>query len=212
LLFSDRHRGQLRGIDSADSLSIDFHKLFWQPIPCAAFLLRDVRHFDSIKLYAAYLNPEFHEEEGIPNLVTTSLLTSRRFDALKLWISFQSVGRDTLGKMIDRTISLAKHAARMIHDSPRLELMCESQLSTVVFRYVPQADGDANPLNSALRQRLFDRGLAVIGHTQVGNRQCLKLTCLNPTVTEHQLESLIAAIIEQGKEIEPNFQRLINDL
>src|SRR5579864_5068710 len=42
LLFSDRHRGQLRGIDSADSFSIDFHKLFWQPIPCAAFLLRDV--------------------------------------------------------------------------------------------------------------------------------------------------------------------------
>ncbi len=72
---------------------LDFHKLFWQPIPCSAFLLRDARHFDSIKLHADYLNPELHEDEGIPNLVTTSLLTTRRFDALKLWISFQALGR-----------------------------------------------------------------------------------------------------------------------
>ena len=76
LLFSAQHRNKLLGIEHADSLGLDFHKLFWQPIPCSAFLLRDARHFDSIKLHADYLNPELHEEEGIPNLVTTSLLTS----------------------------------------------------------------------------------------------------------------------------------------
>ena len=91
--------------------SIDFHKLFWQPIPCSAFLLRDARYFDSIKLHADYLNPELHEDDGIPNLVTTSLLTTRRFDALKLWISFQSLGRAKLAAMIDRTIELANHTA-----------------------------------------------------------------------------------------------------
>jgi L-2,4-diaminobutyrate decarboxylase len=202
LLFSARHRGQLRGIDSADSLGIDFHKLFWQPIPCAAFLLRDARHFDSIKLYADYLNPELHEAEGIPNLVTTSLFTSRRFDALKLWISFQALGRAKLAAMIDRTVELAEHAARVIGDMPRLELISHPQLSAVVFRYVPQMDADSNQLNTALRQRLFDRGLAVIGHTRVRNRHCLKFTCMNPTVTEHQLERLIAIIVDQGKEIE----------
>lgn len=202
LLFSDRHRGQLRGIGSADSLGIDFHKLFWQPIPCAAFLLRDARHFDSIKLYADYLNPELHEEQGVPNLVTTSLLTSRRFDPLKLWISFQALGRAKLAAMIDRTVELAGHAANIIGDTPRLELVCESQLSTVLFRYVPRARVDANQLNFALRQRLFDQGLAIIGHTRVRDRQCLKFTCMNPTVTEHQLNRLIAVVVDQGKEIE----------
>jgi len=77
LLFSAAHREKIAGLELADSLTIDFHKLFWQPIPCSAFLLRDASHFDSIKLYADYLNPELHEDEGIPNLVTTSLLTSR---------------------------------------------------------------------------------------------------------------------------------------
>jgi L-2,4-diaminobutyrate decarboxylase len=203
LLFSTQHRDKLQGIEAADSLGIDFHKLFWQPIPCSAFLLRDLRHFDSIKLHTDYLNPELHEGAGIPNLVTTSLLTTRRFDALKLWISLQTVGRSRLMAMIDRTIELANHAAKLIRESPRLELLCDPQLSTVVFRYRPSnAEADSELINAALRQHLFDRGLAVIGHTRIRNRQCLKLTCMNPTVTELQLEELVKMIVEQGADVE----------
>jgi L-2,4-diaminobutyrate decarboxylase len=203
LLFSPRYRNQLHGIDSADSLAIDFHKLFWQPIPCSAFLLHDARHFDSIKLHADYLNPESHEEDGIPNLVTTSLLTSRRFDALKLWISFQTLGRTKLAAMIDRTIELAEHAARVVRETSRLKLVCERQLSTVVFRYVPsRPELDSDRINAALRQRLFDRGDAIVGHTRVQNRQCLKFTCMNPTVTETQMEALIQMVVDEGNRIE----------
>lgn len=203
LLFSTHHRDQLRGIEAADSLGIDFHKLFWQPIPCSAFLLRDSRHFDSIKLYADYLNPELHEDTGIPNLVTTSLLTTRRFDALKLWVSFQSLGRAKLAGMIDRTVELAICAAKIVAATPQLELLCEPQLSTVVFRYVPsQPESDSSQLNATLRQSLFDRGIAVIGHTRVRTQRALKLTYMNPTVTESQLEELIRLIVDEGSAIE----------
>jgi len=203
LLFSAGHRDKLEGIENADSIGIDFHKLFWQPIPCSAFLLRDTRHFESIKVNADYLNPESHEGEGIPNLVTTSLLTTRRFDALKLWISFQTLGRAKLAAMIDRTVELARHAAKVTRAEPRLELLSEPQLSTVVFRYVPsQPTIDSDQINAALRQRLFDSGLAVIGHTRVHNRQALKFTCMNPTVTENQMDELIRLIVDQGMAIE----------
>lgn len=203
LLFSPAHRSKLAGIESADSLSIDFHKLFWQPIPCSAFFVRDASSFDSIKMHADYLNPELHEEEGIPNLVTTSLLTSRRFDAFKLWISFQSLGREKLAAMIDTTIALATHAAKIIESTLRLELVCQPQFSTVVFRYKPQRkDLDADKLNLEIRQRLFGRGDAVIGHTRVRNQQCLKFTCMNPTTTEPQIEELIRLIAEEGKKLE----------
>ena len=203
LLFSNQHRGKLAGIELADSLSIDFHKLFWQPIPCSAFLLREARNFDFMKMHAEYLNPELHEEEGIPNLVTTSLLTTRRFDALKLWISFQALGRAQLGAMIDRTIELASHAAEVIRNTPRLDRVCEPQLSTVVFRYVPSVAGiDADSFNAKLRQRLFDLGLAVIGHTRVRGRQYLKFTCMNPATTDAEIDGLISAVLQQGTEIE----------
>jgi len=203
LLFSTHHRDKLKGIEAADSIGIDFHKLFWQPIPCSAFILRDAQHFDSMKFHADYLNPELHEDEGIPNLVSISLLTSRRFDALKLWISFQTLGRGKLSAMIDRAIELAAHAARTISTTPQLELLCEPRLSTVVFRYVPSKPAsDPDGTNAAICERLFDRGLAVIGHTRVDNRQALKFTCMNPTVTESQMAELIHMIVDAGAEIE----------
>jgi L-2,4-diaminobutyrate decarboxylase len=203
LLFSHIHRDQIIGIDSADSISIDFHKLFWQPIPCSAFLLRDEKHFESMKLYADYLNPEAHEDQGIPDLVTRSLLTSRRFDALKLWISFQLLGRDRLGAMIDRVIELAAHAATAIRSHGQLELLHEPTLSTVLFRYVPShKEVNADLFNFQLRQRLFDRGIAVIGHTRVRRQQCLKLTCMNPTVTDMQMQDLVRVMAENGEQLE----------
>jgi L-2,4-diaminobutyrate decarboxylase len=207
LLFSSAHREKIAGIELADSLTIDFHKLFWQPIPCSAFLLRDAIHFDLIKLYADYLNPELHEEEAIPNLVTTSLLTSRRFDALKLWISFQSLGRNKLAAMIDRTIALAAHAADVVRKTTRLELMAKPQLSTVLFRYAALPGTNANVLNYQIRQQLFHEGQAVIGHTRVRGQQCLKFTCMNPSVSELDIEGLIGLIVERGRGLESSTQK-----
>src|SRR5439155_26978845 len=87
LLLSTAHARRLAGIEQADSIAVDFHKAFFQPISCAAFLLADARRFDLIRVNADYLNSEEREADGIPDLVTQSLLTTRRFDALKLWVS-----------------------------------------------------------------------------------------------------------------------------
>ncbi|HEX6822063.1 MAG TPA: aspartate aminotransferase family protein [Candidatus Sulfotelmatobacter sp.] len=202
LLFSPRQRGRLAGLESADSVSIDFHKVFWQPIPCSVFLLAHAPHFDLIKMHADYLNPEAHEEEGIPDLVTKSVLTSRRFDALKLWISFQALGREKLAQMIDRTISLANHTAEVIRRNPQLELMCEPQLSTVVFRVLPTRTGiDSDELSASIRQQLFRTGRAVMGHTRVRNYPCLKFTCMNPAANETDLEALIEEVVQLSNSV-----------
>jgi L-2,4-diaminobutyrate decarboxylase len=57
-------------------------------------------------------------------------------------------------------------------------------------------------LNRSLRQRLMERGVAVIGHTRVGGRQCLKLTCMNPTSSDEDIEVLLGLIVEQGMRLE----------
>lgn len=202
LLLSRRHRDLLRGFDQADSISMDFHKNVWQAISCGAFLLRDSAQFRHLEVHADYLNPETHDELGIPNLVNKSLSTTRRFDALKLWLSFQVLGREKFGQMVDRTIGLAAHAAAFIRNSPALELLHNPQYGCVVFRYRPARDSDSDALNSALRQKLFERGVAVIGHTRVRGRQCLKFTCMNPATSEKEIEDLLRQIVEQGRVIE----------
>lgn len=203
LLLSPHHRNLLRGIELAESISMDFHKNFWQAISCGAFLVRDAAQFRHLEVHADYLNPESHDERGIPDLVNKSLATTRRFDALKLWLSFQVLGRDKFGRMVDRTIELAAHAARSIRANPALDLLHQPLYGCVVFRYRPsRADADADRLNGSLRQKLFERGVAVIGHTRVRGRQCLKFTCMNPTVGEKDLDVLLQEIAEQGRELE----------
>jgi L-2,4-diaminobutyrate decarboxylase len=202
LLLSDRHRARLRGLENADSISMDFHKEFWQCISCAALLVRDAGQLRHLRIHADYLNPEADEEAGVPNLVNKSLSTTRRFDALKLWFSFQILGRETFGQMVDRTIELAAHAAAFIERDPALELLVEPEYGCVVFRYRAARDADGDELNRALRQRLFERGAAVLGHTRVRGRQCLKLTCMNPTTSEEEIEALLQLILEQGRLLE----------
>ena len=203
LLLSRNHRHRLRGIELADSISMDFHKNFWQAISCGAFLLREAAQFQHLEIHADYLNPEIHDDSGIPNLVNKSLATTRRFDALKLWLSFQVLGRDKFGMMVDRTIQLAAHAADSIRAHPALELIHEPVHGCVVFRYRPsRPNADGDKLNTALRQKLFETGVGVIGHTRVRGRQYLKFTCMNPTTSEPDLDILLQYIVEQGQALE----------
>src|SRR5262245_21465993 len=203
LLFSAQHRSRLVGLELADSITLDFHKLLWQPISCGALLVRDVARFDLIKLNADYLNPEEHEALGIPDLVTRSVLTTRRFDALKLWMSLRVLGRQQLAAMIDRTLELASFAFAEIKRHPRLEALHEPRLGCVVFRYQPgDPNADADYLTDAIRRRLFDTGRAVIGHTRVRGRACLKFTFLNPCTSPAEVAELINLIASQGEELE----------
>lgn len=126
LLFSDRHRGLLEGIEAADSVAVDFHKLLWQPAGCGAFLVRDRARLAPIEVTVPYLNPDppagWPEEWRMPHLVGRSLATTRRFAALGPLLSFQAVGRRAVGELVDRTLELAVHAAAAVEAEPALEL------------------------------------------------------------------------------------------
>jgi L-2,4-diaminobutyrate decarboxylase len=203
VLFSERHRTLLEGLALADSVSMDFHKLLWQSISCGVFLVRDVAHFELMRLHAAYLNPEDHEQQGIPDLVTRSVLTTRRFDALKLWVSLQVLGRKKLGAMIDRTLELAQEAARLIAQDSCLELLHQPTLGCVVFRYRPiHTVRDADVLNTRIRHQLLQRGQAVIGHTRIRGRTYLKLTLINPCMEPNAIQEVLSQIKDAGLALE----------
>uniref|UniRef100_UPI00132204DF pyridoxal-dependent decarboxylase n=1 Tax=Escherichia coli TaxID=562 RepID=UPI00132204DF len=114
LVLSENYRDKLDGVELADSITIDFHKQFYQPISCGAFLLKDKRHFGLINYHADYLNPKEDELDGILHLVHKSVQTTRRFDALKLLLSLRLIGEEWFGDIIDHTIDFAKDVAALI--------------------------------------------------------------------------------------------------
>jgi L-2,4-diaminobutyrate decarboxylase len=208
LLFSDRHRGLLDGIAEADSVSLDFHKLLWQPIACGAFLVRDAATLAPLDVHVPYLNPD--EPAAAPagwrmqHLVGRSPATTRRFDALKVLVSFQALGRRAIGERIDRTLALAAHAGELVDAEPALALARRPGLGSVVFRYLPARDHPARSdrLNDAIRLRLLAAGEAVIGRTEVAGRTHLKLTLLNPDVTGTDVARLVAAVVRAGADLD----------
>jgi L-2,4-diaminobutyrate decarboxylase len=202
LVLSDREAHRLRGIEEADSVAVDFHKLWFQPISCGAFLVRDTASLEPIRLHADYLNPEPGDaDEGLPSLVDKSLQTTRRFDALKLFVSLRAHGRRFLGQAVEATIDLAAEAARLIDADPALELAREPSLNTVLFRYVGQPAAGAEQLdaiNEAIRSSLLHSGRAVVARTRLGGRVFLKLTLMNPGATADDLVGLLALVVAAG--------------
>src|SRR3954453_15964953 len=198
LLLSDRYRERLAGLEQGDSVTIDFHKAFFQPISCSVFLLSDQQRFETIRVNSDYLNSESRELEGIPDLVTQSVLTTRRFDALKLWMSLQALGQEQFGAMIDRLADLALAAAQHIRSSADLELVTTPQFGTVVFRF-RSGMAEARQVNQRIPQVLFAEGQAVVGHTTVQGEPALKLTLCNPTTNESQLRELLDTISACGR-------------
>ena len=185
LLLSARYRDRLCGIERADSVTVDFHKMFWMPISGSALLLRDRDQWDHVKLHAAYLNPEEPEIDGEVNLVTKSLQTTRRFDGLKVLVSLQNIGRRRFAEMMDRTLDLAREVADCITREQGFVLAAEPQLSSVVFRFQPEGvdPAVADEANIRAREQLWREGRAIVGRTRIGDRIFLKFTLLNPRTT-----------------------------
>lgn len=198
LVLSRREARRLQGIDRADSVTVDFHKLWFQAISCGAFLIRDSSLLEPALLHADYLNPEPDDgDEGLPNLVDKSLQTTRRFDALKLFISLRAHGRRFFGHAVETTLDLAAEAARLIQINPSLELGRPASLNTVLFRYAARACDEPEELdriNDEIRLSLLHAGRAVIGRTRLDGRVFLKLTLMNPATTPHDLRELLSFV------------------
>ncbi|MCF6409371.1 pyridoxal phosphate-dependent decarboxylase family protein [Pseudalkalibacillus salsuginis] len=202
LILSHSHYQKLAGIEQADSITVDFHKLFYQPISCGAFLVKDKRSFRYIQHYADYLNPNDDEEDGMLHLVTKSTQTTRRFDALKLMMSLRMIGTKTFGDMIDYTFNLARETADEIHRRPGFRIINRNPaLNAVVFRYDPIAgEGlDLNLLNKKIQQMLLESGGAIMAKTSVEGETYLKFTLLNPRTTLDDIKEILTMIEQYGQ-------------
>ncbi|WP_434588525.1 pyridoxal phosphate-dependent decarboxylase family protein [Streptomyces sp. A5-4] len=201
LLFSDTHRDALEGLDRAQSVTLDLHKLGWQPVAAGLLVVPDRRLLDVLRHQADYLNAEDDTEAGLPDLLGRSLRTTRRPDILKVAATLRAVGRSGLGDLIDRTLAAARRLADLVEASPHLELYERPTLSTVLFRPAPDAATASHTATTVaatsdetvadIRRTLLTEGRAVLGRARIDGRLWLKATLLNPHTTTSDLEALL---------------------
>lgn len=184
LLWAPQRAHLLDGICRATSVTIDFHKTFFQPVSSSALLIRDASLFAPTIHHHDYLNPEAEAQtaDAEPNQVDKSLQTTRRFDALKLWTTLRARGAGEIGAMLDTVCDLAADVRTLLEDQADFEVLGASDLSTVLFRFTP-ATADrvtCDELVPLIRRVLFRSGRAAIARTVIDGTPWLKLTLLNP--------------------------------
>ncbi|MET8789372.1 MULTISPECIES: lysine decarboxylase DesA [Streptomyces] len=197
LLASLKYRHRIDGIERADSVTVDYHKSFFQPVSSSAVLVRDAATLRHATYHAEYLNPRRMVTERIPNQVDKSLQTTRRFDALKLWMTLRVMGADGIGALFDEVCDLAAEGWKLLAADPRFDVVVEPSLSTLVFRYIPAAVTDPAEIDRAnlyARKALFASGDAVVAGTKVAGRHYLKFTLLNPETTTADITAVLDLI------------------
>lgn len=195
VILSSKYAQRVAGFNLCDSITVDFHKMFLLPISCSAVLLKDASNFEALELHADYLNREEDEEDGYTNLVGKSLQTTRRFDALKVWVSFKMRGKDGWGEIIDTCMENAAYLYSRLKDDAEFETVTEPEISSVVFRIASTDD-----TNKRVRRALIHKHGVVIGQTVYNGKVFLKFTLLNPLVTHEKLDSLLELIKSIAKD------------
>jgi L-2,4-diaminobutyrate decarboxylase len=201
LLLSEKYRDLLNGIERADSVTIDYHKSFFQPISSSAFIVKNKRELLILKHHADYLNPKEMDEEEIPAQINKSITQStRRFDALKLWFTLRMMGKEQLAEYTDTVIDLTKDTASILAEDSDFELLSDSDLSVLVFRYIRSDIEDINALNQFIKMKLFYSGEVLVASTKVNGNFYLKFTLLNPITTTEDIHEIISKIKMHGKD------------
>ncbi len=209
LVSSNTRRHLLSGIERANSVTLDYHKSFFQPVSSSAFLVKDKQNLNYVTHHAEYLNPLSAQQEGTPNLVCKSLQTTRRFDALKLWLTLRIMGLEKIGKIFDQVCALARSSHVLFSLDPDIDVIHQPELSTLVFRFnpsYPELDGltitDAliDESNQYIRKTIFRSGEAVIAGTKVYGHSYLKFTLLNPQTSLKDIQEVLKIIKHHGLE------------
>lgn len=187
-LVSPRHRALLDGVDLADSLVWDAHKMLRAPTLCAAVLVRDRRSLDgAFQEEASYL---FHDKDqpGM-DLIHHTVECSKAGLGLKVFFALAAEGERGIAAVIDRQTALARDAARLLRATPGFEVAVEPQSNIVCFR-VAGPDG----LQLDLRRRLTDAGRHYVSSTEFRGRRWLRLALMNPATELADIAALIAEI------------------
>ncbi|MGW2102912.1 pyridoxal phosphate-dependent decarboxylase family protein [Streptomyces olivaceoviridis] len=190
LLFSDRHRDQLAGLETAHTVTLDLHKLGWQPVAAGLLAVARPHELTALHQRADYLNADDDTEAGLPDLLGRSPRTSRRPDILKIAVTLKTLGRSGLGALVDQVCARAREFAAQIREHPGFELYDRPVISTVLFRPA-EADDDAV---ATVRRRLLHEGRAVLGRARLDGRLWLKATVLNPHTRPDDLTHLLKLV------------------
>lgn len=181
-VLSERGRTLLRGMERADSISLDPHKWFFQSFECGCVLVRDVDLLKSaFQIKPDYLR-DVHREIEEFNPCDHGVQLTRSFRALKIWLSLQTFGVAAFREAMTRGFETAELAERELRARKGWEILSPAQMATVCFRF-----GDSDEVQTRLVDETMKDGYALLTSTTLRGIVALRLCTINPRTTEQDI-------------------------
>jgi glutamate/tyrosine decarboxylase-like PLP-dependent enzyme len=203
-VLTERGRAWLRGMELADSITLDPHKWLYQPFEVGCLMVRDGSQLRrAFEITPDYLKDSQAASREV-NLANYGLQLTRMARAVKVWMSVQYFGVDAFRRAVDTAIDLAAHAGERITASPALELLSPASLGIVCFRRTFDGvtdDGLAERMNGEVIRRLVESGRGLISSTRVRGRFALRMCVMNHTTTAADVDEILDWV--ERVEIEP---------
>jgi len=197
---------RLTGIERANSLAFDFHKLGQVPYDAGFLLVRDgALHRQAFSSSASYL---MREDRGMaggsPWPCDFGPDLSRAFRALKTWFTFKVFGTEALGAAISSNCALARYLEARVRDNPELQLLAPVELHIVCFRYRAKDidEQELDRVNSEIVIRLQESGVVAPSSTLLKGRVTIRAAITNHRTTRAEIDALIDSTVRAGRLIE----------
>ncbi|MBI4914005.1 MAG: aminotransferase class I/II-fold pyridoxal phosphate-dependent enzyme [Acidobacteria bacterium] len=191
VVVSERLRPLIQGLEDADSVVVDAHKMLLQPALCTAVLFRDgERSYETFSQQASYLFDRSARLEWF-NIAHRTLECTKRPLALGLYLTLKVHGEALLAAFVERMWDLARDFADLIERRPGWELAVRPESNIVCFRHLPQGEPDPDGLQSRIRQAIVEEGSFYLVKTRLRDRTWLRTTLVNPGTTLEDLACLL---------------------
>lgn len=194
---------KFRGLSEVDSLSLDLHKWLYQPVDCGLLLFKDAKHaraaFSHTGEYARVLDAQPLEDTAF---FEESLELSRRFRALKVWLSWRYHGLQAFRAAIRADLEHAGLLVAGIRSTTQLELLAPVELSAVCFRYCEKTSGrDLNELNAAILRRVIENGRVYLSNAVVRGHFALRACFVNHRTTPADVALIVPEVLQAAREV-----------
>jgi glutamate/tyrosine decarboxylase-like PLP-dependent enzyme len=193
LVFSEAERHRLDGIERADSVTFNPQKWCYVAKTCAMALFADIDVLqEDFRVGAPYMRGD----DAIPNLGELSVQGTRRAEILKLWLTFQHLGRNGLEQLIDESYRLTATVRNRVAGREDLELASEPEMNLVCFRAAPEwcPPEERDDLNSQLQQTLLSEYEIFVSLPTYRDSRWLRVVLLNPFTGEATIDRLFDGI------------------
>jgi L-2,4-diaminobutyrate decarboxylase len=207
LAFSPRHGHLLAGLEQADSVVCDAHKMMFMPALCAMLFYRNRRHrFATFHQDAPYLFDPAAPELAEYDSGVVALECTKRAAALSLWGIWSLFGPQLFADLVDVTIDLAQRLHAMLVAAADFEALHQPQCNIVAFRHMPLALRSAPPeqidaLQLRLRRAVIESGEFYLVQSRIDGRPVLRTTLMNPLTDDDDLRELLESLRRYEREL-----------